>query len=122
VQSRAIVKRADIDVNDRGGGAATDHGRAESGVQSDGFMHHGDELGRWRAALLGLGDRFLKEIDLGARDEEEMIDAALFHRRDDGVGPFVGLAGLPEIIRAHFHPLLLLCLLGRAKSSRAHIF
>src|SRR6185312_15276314 len=55
------------------------------GIEAYMLMRHGDEAQRLLALRLSLRDRLLIEADLAAGGEEEMVDAALGHRADDGV-------------------------------------
>ena len=83
MQRGAVMLRADIDMGGCHRGLATDRGIAERGVEARIFVRHRDQPRRSPAERLRLGDRLLVEAELGARAEEQMINAAVDQRGDD---------------------------------------
>jgi len=106
VQCCAIVKGPDIDMSSRRRGPPGDHRDAQRRIERDRLVNHRHQPGGRQAAGARLGDRLLKEIDLGAGNEKKVIDAAQLHRRDDRIGPFIARQVLPEGFGASRAPIV----------------
>ena len=90
VHGAAVVLGAAVDVGCGHRGLAGDRGITKRGIEAGVLVGDGDELRRLAAVRMGLGDCLLVEADLRARGEEDVIDAGLGHRRDDGVTVVIG--------------------------------